>query len=110
MTPSLGARKLIMAAYLYYRRSSPIMDDVTYDKLAWGVAKRWDQLDRHLRWQLGSKIEILTTGSHIKITKASEAGAIMWHAAVIGEELHGYPIKDWVWDDAREISWASAEG
>lgn len=110
MTPSLGARKLIMAAYLYYRRASPILDDAAYDHLSWGVAKRWDKLDPHLQWQLGSKIEILTTGSHIKVTKASEAAACLWHETIRGVAPHGGPIADWIWDDEHQVSWASAEG
>ena len=110
VTPSLGARKLIMASYLYYRRASPIIDDGQFDKLAWGVAQRWDRLDPALQWQLGSKLEILSTGSHFKITKASEAGACFWHHAIKGVMPHGEPIDDWIWDDERQLSWASAEG
>jgi hypothetical protein len=109
MTPSLGARKLIMAAYLYYRRSSPIMSDAQFDKLALGVAQRWEKLDPHLQWQLGGKLDIMTSGHHIKITKAGEAGALLWYKAVKGEEPHGESIENWIWDDGRQVHWESAE-
>lgn len=110
MTPSLGARKLIMAAYLYYRRASPVLDDGQYDQLAIGIVKRWDKLDPHIQWQLGSKIELLSSGHHIRVTKASEAGACLWHHAVKGCAPHGDPIDDWIWDECKELSWARAEG
>lgn len=109
MTPSLGARKLIMAAYLYYRRASPIIDDNQYDRLAEGVAARFDRLDPIIQWQLGSPLDIVTTGSHIKITRASEAGAIAWHRDVLNFAPHGHPINDWVWDDDHNLSWAASE-
>ncbi|MDR3427781.1 MAG: hypothetical protein P4L78_10085 [Silvimonas sp.] len=99
-----------MAAYLYYRRSSPILSDTQYDKLALGLASRWDQLDEHLRWQLGSPLAIVTTGHHIKITRAAEAGALLWFRNIKGEEPHGYPITSWLWSDARQLWWAAAEG
>jgi hypothetical protein len=99
-----------MAAYLYYRRSSPILSDAQYDALALGLAARWDRLDEHLRWQLGSPLSSATTGHHIKITRAVEAGALAWFGNTVGGTPHGYPITSWVWDDARSLSWASAEG
>lgn len=110
MTPSLGARKLIMAAYLYYRRASPIIDDASYDKLAIGIVKRWDKLDEHLQWQLGSKIELLSSGHHIRVTKQAEAAACLWHFAIMGHIPHGHDINDWIWDEERQLSWARAEG
>lgn len=99
-----------MAAYLYYRRASPVLSDGDYDRLAAGIVKRWDKLDPHLQWQLGSKIEIMTSGHHIKITKASEAAACLWHLEVKGHIPFGGMIADWAWDDDHQVNWVSAEG
>lgn len=111
VTPSLGARFLIMSAYLYYRRHSPLLTDGEYDILSEGVAARWNRLDPIVQWQLSSRLEIVSTGSHIKVTRAAERGAIAWHTATKGRSPHGYDVAqdDWVYDDARAVYWSAAE-
>jgi hypothetical protein len=110
MTPSLGARRLIMASYLYYRRHSPIMSDGIYDQLALGVAKRYDRLDDFLKWQLGSPDEIVTTGSHFKITKQGESAATAWFREVMGCLPHGDPIAEWRYSKNGQVHWTTVGG
>ena len=109
MTPSLGARLLIMSAYLYYYRSSPLLSDEDYDHLSKGVAKRWDKLDPFLQWQLGSVEAILATGSHIKVTMASESAAVAWYQEVMHCLPHGDPINDWKYSKRGEVHWRCVE-
>lgn len=111
MTPSLGARKLIMCAYLYYRRHSPLISDGEYDQLSEGIAARWHKLDPFIQWQLGSRLEVVSTGGHIKITRVAEQGALSWYTSVKGIPPHGHDIHkdEWVWDDKHEVGWVTAE-
>ena len=98
-----------MAAYLYYFRASPILSDELYDALTKGVAKRWDKLDPFLQWQLGSQRQILTTGSHIKVTMAGESAAIAWYQSVMNCLPHGDPITDWNYSQRGELHWRCVE-
>lgn len=68
LAPDLAARKVIVAAYLYYVMDSPTMSDGEYDKLSQYVAEHWDKLDPVRQWQLGDAASTRAGGSHIKFT------------------------------------------
>lgn len=49
----LKARRLLMSAYLYYQRASPVLTDDEYDLMAREVAAKWKSLPPQVQWQLG---------------------------------------------------------
>ena len=66
--PDLAARKLIVAAYLYYVLDSPTISDHEYDQLSVYVSQHFKKLNKIRQWQLGSANDIYSGGSHIKFT------------------------------------------
>ncbi|WP_316172951.1 DNA ligase LigA-related protein [Bradyrhizobium sp. SZCCHNRI2049] len=68
MNADLAARKLIVAAYIYYCLDHNIMSDHEYDALSNFVADHWDELDPVRQWQLGSPEQIRASGFHILYT------------------------------------------
>ena len=74
-----GARLLIMAAYLYYRCDVSIMSDGDYDKLSLTIAKNWDKLSDQMKWQLGDREAIRSTGMGILITQMGQNAAHAWY-------------------------------
>lgn len=105
----LKARKVIMSAYLYYRRSSPVLSDGAYDTLTREVAAGWPDLSPFRQWQLESPEALLASGSHAKVTMAAECGAIEWHEAVKGTPPDGYPITKWKKSVKWSVRWATAD-
>jgi hypothetical protein len=68
LTPDLAARKIIVAAYMYYVLDDGPMTDHEYDAMSKYVADNWDQLDPVRQWQLGNPGSTAAGGSHIKFT------------------------------------------
>ena len=79
MSPNHAARLLIMSAYLYYRCDTNVIDDGEYDKLSLTVADNWDKLDEQLKWQLGDREAIRSTGMGILITQMGQNAAHAWY-------------------------------
>ena len=87
-----AARMLIMSSYLYYRCDSPVISDSEYDKLSLYVAKRWDELDEQLQWQLGDPESIRATGSGIIITQMGQGAAHFWYKSKHNKSVDFYPM------------------
>lgn len=83
------------------------MSDEQYDRLAMGVADRWDRLDPFLQWQLGSADAIRATGFHIKVTKMGEHAAIAWYQSRCNSLPHGDAIKDWRYSKNGQVHWVT---
>lgn len=92
-----------MSSYLYYRRFSPVIADMYYDRIALEVVKEWNNLDSLRKWQLGSIEELKATGHHFKITASTENAAIAWHLKCKGTEPQGHRVRDEEWKE-RVIS------
>lgn len=105
----LAARKVVMSAYLYYRRAAPVLSDGDYDALTRYVADGWPKLSPCRQWQLESKAALLATGSHCKVTRAAEGGALAWHTSVFGCEPEGFMIAKWKHSKRHNVDWVAAE-
>ena len=95
INPDLAARQLIIHAYLYYNRSTPLRSDAEYDSLSRYVAERWGELEPIRCHQLQSPEAILTSGHHIRITPMGERAAIAWHLHETGKLPEGQLIDHW---------------
>jgi hypothetical protein len=95
MSPDLAARRVIIAAYLYYNHAAPVVSDEAFDKTCKYVANNWDRLEPIRQWQLGSPEDLLATGHHILITPAGEFAALAMHCAKVGASVSGPLISDW---------------
>ena len=71
LSVDLAARKVIVAAYLYYVLDGPTMSDAKFDELSRFVADHWEELSELRQWQLGSPDELRASGGHIRFTVAS---------------------------------------
>lgn len=110
MSVSIAARLLLMSAYLYYRRQSPVIPDSAYDALSLVVAGGWEELDEHLRWQLGDPDSVRATGAHFRITAATENGALAWHFSENGTGPAGYSISSDEWREGPGgVRWVPAD-
>jgi len=105
------ARRVIMASYIYYRHSETIVSDRKFDRWCQIVADEWDDLDRFLRWQLGTPQDIRATGMHVRVTLLAEHAAFAWF-----KERMGYRLKssnavaedEWRWSEKRQVRWVPA--
>jgi len=98
---SLVARWVLMLSHLYYDRSTSLVDDATYDELCRMVAARWDELDEHLQDMLGSAEEIVTTGSHVLVSRWTISAAERL-AAELGYALEPHrPTFTYEYEDER---------
>jgi len=95
INPDLAARQLIMLAYLYYNRSSPLRSDAEYDELSRYVAERFDELEPIRKFQLESPEAILASGHHIKMTRQGERAALAWFQSETGKLPDGQLIDSW---------------
>lgn len=97
MSPDLAARKVIVAAYLYYRLDSPTMDDSEYDKLSVFVSENWDDLHPDRKWCCGSAADIRAGGSHIKFTTVAVCAAGFLYEKVFSKPVPSVPDR-WHFD------------
>lgn len=106
LAPNRAARWLIMSAYLYYHRDSPVLSDGDYDEVSKFVADNFDELDPQLQWQLESAEAIRATGQGIKITARGESAAVTWYKDNIGGLPGGYAIGSRQWKISPEFGCA----
>jgi hypothetical protein len=108
MTPDLAARKIIVAAYMYYVLDDSPMDDGEYDKLSQYVADHWDQLDLVRQWQLGSPGDIRASGMSIKFTVIAVCAAreLFWKRNKRCSD-YPYPHK-WKTDRTMKLRYVTA--
>lgn len=67
--PDLVARKLLVAAFLYYVLDEPItMSDGEYDKMSIYVSKNWSKLHPDRQWALGNPTEMRSSGMSFKFS------------------------------------------
>jgi len=108
MSPDLAARQVLMSCYLYYGCNCNVLDDAQYDAATRLVAERWSEIDPVRQFQLGSPEKILTTGSHVKLTRYTICAAMAWHHQIVGH----YPEPDlsrprWKYDPTIRCEWRS---
>lgn len=84
MSPDLAARKVIVAAWLYYVGDRPIMSDGEYDKLSQYVADNWDDLLPDQKWALRDPDSVRAGGSHIRFARRAVCGALQAYADHFG--------------------------
>ena len=98
MVPDLAARKIIVAAYIYYCLDHNIMSDAEYDKLSQYVADNWDKLAPARQWCLGSADQTRASGFHIRFTRYAVSAARQAYAKDRGRNpTHPYPEEeDWL--------------
>jgi hypothetical protein len=108
--PDLVARHLLMSAYLYYRRHSPVVSDAIYDAMTDVVVANWDRVHPMRQWQMDSPAAIASTGYHCKITRQTEGAACAWYALEKGDGLGGDRIgeREWRMDPWMDVFWAPA--
>jgi hypothetical protein len=88
MTPDLAARKILVAAYLYYNHAHSIMGDGEYDKTSQYVADSWNELSPLRQWCLGDPNSTRATGAHFKFTRLCVGAA---------RELFPYQLLECKW-------------
>lgn len=98
ITPDLAARKIIVAAYLYYVLDQPQMSDGEYDQLSLFVAENWDQLHPDRQWALGSPQDVRAGGSHVKFSSIA-VGCAYQKLADANIEPRFPPPTDWLWNE-----------
>ena len=64
----------IMAAYAYYIEDSPILSDITFDKMALKILKDWDKIE-HFHKQFLTK-EMLVAGTYLGDYPTRVEGAV----------------------------------
>lgn len=95
MTADLRARRLLMAAHLYYDRHHNVMSDAAYDALSLQVISDMEMMASGLPgveqiqairlYQLGSVEDLRASGFHLKFTRATIGGAESWCTEVVGD-------------------------
>ncbi len=102
------ARRVLMAAFLYYRHDTSIMSDGEFDEECLRLATRWLALDPFLQWQFGSPHDLGAGAMHVKITKACEGGALAWAKRCLLTTLPPIADDEWNWDAVRQVRWVTA--
>jgi hypothetical protein len=87
----LTCRKVLMSAYLYYKRDFPVLSDAENDSLIQTLINNWNDIpERYLPLLdplgLGSD-SIAATTCHCKYTRLVEGGALAWLKDKQGVEL-----------------------
>ena len=94
----LACRKILMSAYLYYRRGVSVISDAENDRLCTLVSSQWSSVPKHYQHLLdpnsGGAEAILHTTMHCKYTDRVEKGALAWLQEIIGEELAPLSVED----------------
>lgn len=78
MSPSLAARTLSMAAFMYYKCDYSAISDADNDALAKYVARNFDLLEPEMQERLESADAILATTHHILISRQTYEAAFQW--------------------------------
>lgn len=87
LTPDYAARKVIVAAFLYYVLDSPQMNDARYDRLSEYVADHWDELHGDRRWALRDPASIRAGGSHIWFSMLAAGAALNAYKYQTGKSM-----------------------
>jgi hypothetical protein len=108
LVPDLAARKIIVAAYMYYVLDDGPMSDHEYDAMSKYVAEHWDQLDPVRQWQLGDPGSTAAGGSHFKFTVMSVGAAreLFWKRNKRCSD-YPYPHK-WKTDKQMKLRYVTA--
>lgn len=85
MSPSLAARTLSMAAFMYYGCNYSAISDAENDELAKYVARNFDLLEPEMQERLESAEAILATTHHILISRQAYDAAFQWAFDYTGE-------------------------
>lgn len=90
-----AARRVIVAAFLYYVLDEPCMDDAEYDRLSRYVAKHWDELAWERQWACKSPEAIKSSGAHIRFTSLAACAALNRYKYITGVSLRWHPDMEW---------------
>ena len=109
--PDLAARRILMAAYMYYNcNESSRLSDTEYDQLSGYVADNWDQLDPVRKWQCGTPEETRATGCHFKFTAYCISAA---RQDMFDRGIQNVPLPDdsmFAYDKAIKLRYINARG
>jgi hypothetical protein len=84
MTPDLAARRLLMAALLYYEFSTNVMSDHEYDALGIFVKDNFNHLSDTMKfcigedWPIDDGLSWTASGAKFKYTRRLFYGALAW--------------------------------
>lgn len=85
VSPEFGARRLLMAALLYYEFSTNVMTDHEYDALGEFVKNNWDAVPGHLQFLIGREWAYddglsgwTPSGQSFKYSRRAFYGALAW--------------------------------
>jgi len=96
MNLDLTARKVLMPAYLYYRRDTSVISDGENDELCMDLYLNWKDVPQRYKPLLdpddiGAE-SITATTNECLFTRLVEGGALAWLKAKTGEKLE--PLKE----------------
>jgi hypothetical protein len=110
MHPDLAARKILVAAYLYYVLDAPTMTDGEYDKLSIIAADGWNRLETVRQWMLGDPDSARSGGSHFKFNTYVVGAARTLHLQVHRRPTtRPYP-ENWQWCEEHRVHYVTAIG
>lgn len=88
MTPDMKARRVLMAAWLYYEKSVSVVSDEEFDRMCRDVAEELEWHDvigecdiAPIRvTQLGTAEQLRASAFHVLLTHATIGAAMSWYA------------------------------
>lgn len=97
--PDYAARKVLIAAYIYYVLDDNIMSDERYDRLSRYVCRHWDELNPDRQWCMVDKQQTASTGMHFRFSSACASAALNYYKYKTGIQRE-FPI-DFPWKHAK---------
>lgn len=91
ISPDLAARRLMMAAFLYYQCDTPVLSDAENDELVKYVAHNWDYIPAEYQERMDSADAILATTHHVMISRQTYDAALLWLFEETGEDPVNLP-------------------
>lgn len=108
LAPDLAARKIIVAAYMYYVLDDGPMTDHEYDAMSQYVADNWDQVDPVRQWMMGDPDSTRASGAHFKFTVYAVCCArSLYHDRNKRCSYYPYPHK-WKTDRKMKLRYVTA--
>ncbi|SRR6266705_6276160 len=98
MTPDLAARKILVAAYIYYVLDDNVMTDDEYDQLSIYVADNWAELHPTRQFCCGDPESTKASGSHFKFTVLCVSAARRLLELERRPTAQAFPTTRWIYD------------
>jgi hypothetical protein len=97
--PDYIARKVLIAAYIYYVLDDNIMSDERYDRLSRYVVRHWDELHPDRKWCMQDPDETYSSGNHFRFSSACASAALNYYKYKRGIFLT-FPV-EYPWREAK---------